>query len=97
MRSALRRLFGSRLPVDLSVCERCGADALHPVEWDPRGDPFWRVRVRCAACGDEHVAIAGPTTRMLLERREQERMQRWATTFTAALEQDLIDPSDFVA
>jgi hypothetical protein len=94
-RFSLRRLLGPRLPVGLHVCEACGEDPLCPVGWDDADDPWWRVDLRCPACGFEHSQVVGPTHRMLLLRLERERMERWADVVTAALERDLIGPDDF--
>lgn len=83
------------MAVQVRVCARCGSDAVHPTGWEADEDPLWRVRLRCADCGNECTVVIGPTARMLLARRERERMARWAANFIAALEQDLIDATDF--
>jgi hypothetical protein len=68
---------------------------MRPVGWDDADDPWWRVDLRCTTCGYERSERVGPTHRMLVLRLEQQRMQRWANTLTAALERDLIGPDDF--
>jgi hypothetical protein len=93
-RFSLRRLLGPRLPIGLHVCAACGHDPLTCVGWDDADDPWWRVDLRCPACGAEHSQRVGPTHRMLLLRLEQERMQRWVERFATALELDLIGPDD---
>jgi uncharacterized Zn finger protein len=94
----------------LIVCGRCGCDCVNPVSWHEQGETHWWIRLRCGECGAvREVEVADEEARRFesqldrgvrqiaasAARLDRERMIADSDTLAAALERDLIDPSDF--
>jgi hypothetical protein len=94
----------------LHVCADCHGDYVHPVEWREADSEHWWMLLRCGSCFHEREvtvpdAVAQRFGRDLDAAEEeigraaaaldQERMEREAEAFAAALERDLIDADDF--
>ena len=94
----------------LVVCESCRADFVNPVSWHELSETHWWIRLRCGECGfvreievdnDEAQRFEHDLDRGVRQiaaafaRLDRERMIADSDTMTAALERDLIDPSDF--
>jgi hypothetical protein len=94
----------------LSTCVMCHRDMVVPVEWDTVAGERWWIFVRCAHCGisrevvvtdevarryDDELSVGTAAIRRAADRLEQERMSAEVEHFVAALERDLIEPSDF--
>jgi hypothetical protein len=53
---AIRALAGPPGPVrvllgeELADCLKCGASCVCPLEWEPAGEAWWWLRLRCGAC-----------------------------------------------
>ena len=107
-----RALWGPpiRDEVPLHVCERCGSDAVCPVDWDELDDERWEIDLRCGECGhwrktvadnQEAVAYELRVGRQIerieaaVERLDRERMVAELEQLTHALRHDLIDAGDF--
>ena len=104
-----RRLAKTRSRTQLA-CDRCGADALCPIEWVTFGDDAWLMWMRCGECGGPHEAIVDNATAAAID-IEMDRQQDWIAkradalslermkdeveTFAAALRCDLVEASDF--
>jgi hypothetical protein len=95
----------------LVVCERCYSDFVNPVSWQVQGETHWCIRLRCGECGlvrevevtnEEAKRLEGELDRGVQQiaanvaRLDREYMLADSDTLTAALERDLIDPSDFL-
>jgi hypothetical protein len=94
----------------LLACPDCDADALCPLEWTTFGDRHWLMWMRCGECGGalqmlvdnltaaaidlamdrQQAAMAAQADALSLEQMEAE-----VEAFVGALEQDLVDASDF--
>src|SRR5215208_7949293 len=96
----------------LVVCEWCGSDFVSPMEWAPRDETYWWMRLRCGQCGAFREAIvsqeiADRYDRALdrtsepivstLWRLDRERMTVEVEAFSTALRLDLFDAGDFDA
>jgi hypothetical protein len=94
----------------LVVCDRCGDDFVHPVSWHEQDETHWWIRLRCGQCDrvrevevtdeqakrfDSDLNRGAAEIAAALNRLDRERMIVDSDTLTAALERDLIDPSDF--
>jgi hypothetical protein len=97
-------------PARLDVCTRCGSDYVHPVEWSERGGEHWWMLLRCGACEaerevtvanavadrfDRDLVAAERAIKRAVARLDAVRMAGDVEVFAAALERDLIGPSDF--
>jgi hypothetical protein len=95
----------------LIVCERCYSDFVNPVSWQVQGETHWCIRLRCGECGlvrdvevtnEEAKRLEGDLARGVqriaanVARLDREYMIADSDALTAALERDLIDPSDFL-
>ena len=96
--------------IPLHVCERCGSDAVCPMDWDQVGEEGWDIDLRCGECGHWRTAVArneeaaayelrlGRQTERIeaaLERLDRERMLCEVEQLVHALRHDLIDAADF--
>lgn len=94
----------------LVVCERCYSDFVNPVSWQVQGETHWWIRLRCGECGlvrevevtnEDAKYFEGELGRGVrkiaanVARLDREHMIADSDTLTAALERDLIDPTDF--
>ena len=83
---------------------------MNPVSWHVQGETHWWIRLRCGECGlvrevevtnDEAKRLEGDLDRGVqkiaanVARVDRERMIADSDTLTAALDRDLIDPTDF--
>jgi hypothetical protein len=102
--------FRRRSADELEVCLFCGADFVHPVEWQEATETHMWVLLRCGECGawreDEFTDEALDRFDQLLDHaarqisRAADRLHaEWRATeadaFAAALDRDLIDAGDF--
>jgi hypothetical protein len=92
------------------VCLFCGADFVHPVEWqEATGTHIW-VLLRCGECGgwredeftdatldrfDQRLDAAAAEISRVADRLHAEWRATEADAFAAALDRDLIDAGDF--
>ena len=94
----------------LVVCERCYSDFVNPVSWQVQGETHSWIRLRCGECGlvrevevtnEDAKRLEGELDRGVREiaanvaRLDREHMLADSDTLTAALDRDLIDPTDF--
>jgi hypothetical protein len=81
-----------------------------PVDWEPSGDDFWWIQMRCGECevwietviGNRAAAALDveldyQQAQMAFAARQWDalRMNAEIETFVAALERDLVDATDF--
>jgi hypothetical protein len=107
-----RRAITGRSEPDLQRCLECGADSVHPVEWEPFGDAHWWMSLRCGACWNRAEVLvdedaAQPFDRALDSARDQmvlaadrlrlERMSAQAERLALVLDRDLIGADDFAS
>ena len=105
--AALRDLAASG---GLHRCPDCRQPFVCPLEWETAGEEHWRIDLRCGACGAAREVLATNEEAnefdLVLDRQtaeiiralcriELEEMQAGLGAFVAALDHDLIDPSDF--
>ena len=96
----------------LIECLTCGSDFVSPMEWAPRDETYWWMRLRCGECGAFRVAVVSQeiadcydreldrTSELIvsaLARLDRERMIAEVEAFTIALRLDLFDAGDFAA
>ena len=108
MRLRLRRR--RRSAGSLTVCPRCDADCVVPVEWAEREPEAWWMRLRCGACGHLREIVVPDATAQrydleldrgmgqiadALSRLERDRMALEADNLAVALRLDLVDADDF--
>ena len=95
----------------LHVCPACGSVLVQPIAWEQRdGRNGWTVSRRCPECEwsgqsvhgeaeidafDEQLDLGSQELAGELRALEHANMSALASTFVAALEQDLIDADDF--
>jgi hypothetical protein len=94
----------------LTVCLRCGADYVNPVEWRAHGRDHWWMLLRCGGCGTRREAIVPDQLAQRFDRDldrgldeigraadrlRYERLTWEADAFAAALQRDLISAEDF--
>ena len=95
---------------DLHICAACGSDLVHPLEWEPLADRYWRIVLWCPNCEcrstethsqqvlDRFDLILHDATESLLEDLAQlqyANMEEELERFSAALAADRILPEDF--
>jgi hypothetical protein len=100
----------SRPGSGMQVCLACGADYVHPVEWDPVDDDGWWMLLRCGEChAMREVTVANDVAKRFgddldgamdvigraARELDGERMAGEVETFAEALQRDLIDAGDF--
>jgi hypothetical protein len=105
-----RRALPGRTYPDLQLCLECGADSVHPVEWEPFGETHWWMALRCGACwncsevlvDDDSAqrfdrALDSAQHQMVLaaDRLRLESMSAQAERLAVALDRDLIGADDF--
>jgi hypothetical protein len=110
LRRRLRLRRRRHNPDLLHVCPDCGRDYVIPVAWEAEDDEHWWIALRCGECGYRMEVVVGDAiakrfdreldNRMTplqrtLRRLEQEHMRAEADALIAALQRDLINPSDF--
>ena len=103
-------LRGRATPRGLQRCPDCRQPFVCPMEWETAGEEHWRIQLRCGACEAwREVIVTNDEARefdLVLDRQcreiahglrriEREEMEAGLETFVAALDRDLIDPSDF--
>jgi uncharacterized Zn finger protein len=91
-------------------CRCCGSDFVNPVSWQPQGESEWWMRLRCGECGfvsevevsneeaerfDAELNRGMAKIASAVARLDRARMIVESDILAAALERDLIDPSDF--
>jgi hypothetical protein len=96
----------------LQRCPECGADSVHPVEWEPFGETHWWMLLHCGGCGnwaevlvDDAAAqrfdraLNSAQDQMILaaDRLGLEVMSAQADTLAVALDRDLIGADDFAS
>lgn len=99
------------LDLTLHVCPACGSGLVQPIAWEQQGDRNgWMVSRRCPECEwsgqsvhgeveidafDEQLDLGSQELAGELRALEHANMSELASTFVAALEQDLIGADDF--
>jgi hypothetical protein len=88
----------------------CRRDFVNTIEWEPVGHDRWWMLLRCGECGvmrdvtvsdadaqrfDAELNKRATPLARAADRLDRERMAAQAATLIAALENDLIDASDF--
>ncbi|HEY8638509.1 MAG TPA: hypothetical protein VIL64_04675 [Solirubrobacteraceae bacterium] len=95
---------------DLHLCGTCGADLVHPVEWEEHGPNHWDVTLRCPNCEwvgtgvfeqeaverfDEELDRGTEVLVRDLKRLMHANMEDEIERFVTAIHDDHILPSDF--
>jgi hypothetical protein len=94
----------------LHRCRCCGADLVHPIDWEEVDDDRWRLELRCPNCEwigggvyprrvveefDEELERGMETIVRDLRHLTHANMEEHIERFIAALRDDLIVPFDF--
>jgi hypothetical protein len=95
---------------DLHLCENCGSDLVHPIDWAPAAPRQWEVQLRCPDCEwrgegvynqdtvdrfDEILDVGCQAILDDLTKLTHANMSEDIDRFVAALEKDLVLPEDF--
>lgn len=99
------------LDLTLHVCPACGSSLVQPTAWEHRDDRGgWMISRRCPECEwsgrsvhgeveidafDEQLDLGSQELAGELRALEHANMSELASTFAAALDQDLIGADDF--
>lgn len=94
----------------LSLCGRCGSDAVAVIDWREQAEPLWRLWLRCGECGrtrrvtahDDEVSdlmaeleVHADVMYDAARNLAREQMEHDLRILREALARDLIDPTDF--
>jgi hypothetical protein len=94
----------------IELCQSCGGDRVHPLEWHEIADMRWELHLRCPDCRWSGSGVYeqpeveryddilnGGADRLIeeLDRVTRENMTEWLERFGSALANDLIVPEDF--
>jgi len=94
----------------IELCQSCGGERVHPLEWHEIAEMQWELHLRCPDCRWSGSGVYeqpeveryddvlnGATDRLVeeLDRVTRENMIEWLDRFRSALASDLIVPEDF--
>jgi hypothetical protein len=94
----------------IELCQSCGGDRVHPLEWHEIADMRWELHLRCPDCRWSGSGVYeqpeveryddilnGGADRLIadLDRVTRENMTEWLERFGSALANDQIVPEDF--
>lgn len=94
----------------IELCQSCGGERVHPLEWQEVEDMRWELHLRCPDCRwngsgvyeqpevERYDDVLNGGTDQLIEELDQltrQNMSEWLDRFRQALHDDLIVPEDF--